>query len=131
MTMAHSLEARAPFLDSDWVEWTARLPERYKVRGLQTKWLLKTAFKEKLPGEIPTRGKQGFSIPVGPWLKNELRGWAYNRLSGNLYLHEYFRPSAIQRLFDEHDSGRINHGKRLWALLMFALWLEQYSVYGG
>src|SRR5206468_6417205 len=73
VTMAHSVEARAPFLDAEWVGWTARLPERYKVRGLKTKWLLKAAFADKLPAAITARGKQGFGLPTGPWLHHELR----------------------------------------------------------
>lgn len=125
VTMAHALEARAPLLDVDWVEWSARLPQRYKVRGTTTKWLLKAAFAEKLPPEISRRGKQGFSIPVGMWLRHELRDWTYERLTGNPALNEWFRPQAVQHLLDEHIHGRINHGKRLWALVMFALWLEQ------
>lgn len=128
VTMAHSLEARAPLLDAEWVEWTARLPERFKIRGLQTKWLLKAAFADLLPSEIVRRGKQGFSLPVGMWLRGELRQWARRRLIGNHALDEWFRRQAVQRLFEEHDSGKINHGKRLWALLMFAVWLDQSSI---
>jgi len=127
VTMAHSLEARAPLLDLEWVEWTARLPRRYKVRGLQTKWLLKAAFADRLPADVRARGKQGFGVPVGPWLRCELRSWARAHLLENRALAEWFRPGPIQRLLDEHDSGRMNHGKRLWALLMFALWLECYA----
>ena len=126
MTMAHSLEARAPFLDAGWVEWTARLPERYKVRGMQTKWLLKAAFSAHLPPVVAARGKQGFSVPIGHWLRGELREWARERLIGNSQFDQWVHPRAVQRLLDEHDSGRVNHGKRLWALLIFAVWLELY-----
>jgi len=126
MTMAHSVEARAPFLDAEWVEWTARLPDRFKLRRLTTKWLLKETFSDLLPSSIRSRGKQGFSVPVGVWLRNELQGWARDRLLDNHSLSEWFRPAAIRRLVREHDSGRINHGKRLWALLIFVLWLEKY-----
>jgi asparagine synthase (glutamine-hydrolysing) len=125
MTMAHSVEARAPFLDAAWVEWTARLPERYKLRGMQTKWLLKAAFGDKLPAEIANRGKQGFGVPVGHWLRGELGGWARERLSGGA-LDPWFRPAAVQRMLDEHNGGKVNHGKRLWALLMFGVWSDQY-----
>jgi asparagine synthase (glutamine-hydrolysing) len=125
MTMAHSVEARSPFLDNDWVTWTARLPIQYKVRGLQTKWLLKAAFAEKLPSAIVARGKQGFGVPIGPWLRGELRGWARERLLGNPHLDHWFRPAAIRQLLIEHDSGQFNHGKKLWALLMYAVWLER------
>ncbi|MDA2924564.1 asparagine synthase (glutamine-hydrolyzing), partial [Acidobacteria bacterium AH-259-L09] len=124
MTMTHSVEARAPLLDPDWVEWTARLPKRYKVRWLQTKWLLKAAFAEKLPDAVAERGKQGFSVPIGLWLRRELREWTRERLLNNRALDEWFRPAAIKQLLEEHDGGRIDHGKRLWALVMFAVWVE-------
>jgi asparagine synthase (glutamine-hydrolysing) len=127
MTMAHSVEARAPFLDVAWVEWTARLPERYKVRGMKTKWLLTAAFGDKLPPEIANRGKQGFGVPVGHWLRHELRDWACERLIGNSALNLWFRPAEIQRLLDEHNGGRVNHGKRLWALLMFGVWIQAHK----
>ncbi len=125
MTMAHSLEARSPFLDVEWVEWSARLPQRFKTRRLSTKWLLKSAFTDLLPRNIRLRGKQGFSVPVGVWLREELRDWARDRLLDNRSLAEWFRPAVIERLLDEHDGGRINHGKRLWALLIFAIWCEK------
>lgn len=125
MTMAHSIEARAPFLDAEWVEWTARLPARFKVRGRRTKWLVTAAFGEKLPPSIAGRGKQGFSVPVGYWLRNELRDWAAERLLHNSSLVEWLRPEGVQALFDEHSSGRVNHGKKLWALLMLGVWTEQ------
>jgi asparagine synthase (glutamine-hydrolysing) len=125
MTMAHSLEARAPFLDAEWVEWTARLPARFKVRGRRTKWLLTAAFGDKLPPAVAARGKQGFGVPVGPWLRGELRGWAGERLVGNRALDDWFRPAAVAALWDEHVSGKVNHGKKLWALLMLGVWMEQ------
>lgn len=125
MTMAHSVEGRAPLLDVDWVEWTARLPEKFKVRARETKWLLKRAFAEKLPNAILARGKQGFSVPVGLWLRNELHEWARERLVENRTLDEWFDPNAVKNLFEQNTSGRANQGKKLFALLMFALWLER------
>ncbi|MBI5564939.1 MAG: asparagine synthase (glutamine-hydrolyzing) [Chloroflexi bacterium] len=124
MTMAHSVEARAPFLDAEWVEWTARLPGRYKTRGLKTKWLLTAAFADKLPSDVLKRGKQGFSLPIGVWLRRDLHEWARERLIGNRALSEWFKPAAIDQLLSQHDSGRVNHGKKIWALLMLAVWLE-------
>lgn len=126
MTMAHSLEARSPFLDVEWVEWTARLPERLKVRRTTGKWLLKAAFREMLPPAICARGKQGFGVPVGHWLRKELWDWARERLLDTRFLSEWFTQAAVQRLLDEHNDGKVNHGKKLWALLIFAVWLERY-----
>ncbi len=117
MTMAHSLEGRSPFLDVEWVEWTARLPERFKVRRMAGKWLLKAAFGEMLPPAICARGKQGFGVPIGHWFKNELHHWARDRLLDNRSLSQWFRQAEMARLLNEHDSGKANHGKKLWALL--------------
>lgn len=127
MTMAHSLEARSPFFDVEWLEWTARLPKRFKVRGLTTKWLLKAALGDLLPEDIRSRRKQGFNVPIGMWLRDRLRDWARERLLDNPCLTEWFRPSAVQQLIKEHDSRQFNHGRRLWALLIFSVWLNQMS----
>jgi asparagine synthase (glutamine-hydrolysing) len=127
MTMAHSLEGRAPLLDAEWVEWTARLPEKFKVRGKQSKWLLQRAFADKLPDEILTRGKQGFGVPIGLWLRDDLQSWARERLVENRALDEWFEPNAVRNLFEQNASGRANHGKKLWALLMFAVWAKQFA----
>ncbi|MGB9631805.1 MAG: asparagine synthase-related protein, partial [Chloroflexaceae bacterium] len=67
------------------------------------------------------RGKQGFGVPVGQWLRGELRNWAEERLRSGA-LRTWLRPEAVQRLFEEHQSGRVNHGKKLWALLMLGVW---------
>ncbi len=122
MTMAHSIEARAPFLDANWVEWTARLPAKYKVRRMQTKWLLRNGFPEEIPANIRSRGKQGFSIPVGQWLRKELREWTQEILMDNKSLSGIVKPQAIENLYMEHQKGRVNNGKKLWALLMVAIW---------
>ena len=122
MTMAHSIEARSPFLDVEWVQWTARLPERLKVRRMTGKWLLKAAFGEMLPRAVCARGKQGFGVPIGHWLKGDLRDWAREKLFDNRSVFDRFRLGEVQRLFDEHDGGRLNNGKKLWALVIFAVW---------
>ena len=73
MSMAHSLEARTPFLDYRVVEFAARVPSQQKIRGLETKWLLKRCMEKKLPHDILYRKKEGFSIPMKNWLRKELR----------------------------------------------------------
>jgi asparagine synthase (glutamine-hydrolysing) len=127
MTMAHSVEARSPFLDVEWVEWTARLPEPLKVRRLTGKWLLKAAFGDMLPPAICARGKQGFGVPVGNWLRDELHTWTRERLLDNHLMNDWFKPAAVKQLLHEHNSGKINHGKKLWALLIFSSWLNQIA----
>jgi asparagine synthase (glutamine-hydrolysing) len=126
MTMAYSVEARSPFLDVEWVEWTARLPEPLKVRRMSGKWLLRAAFGNLLPQAVCARGKQGFGVPVGLWLRKELRDWTRQRLLDNRSLNAWFRPAAVRCLIDEHDSGRNNHGKKLWALLILSVWSDRF-----
>jgi len=127
MTMAHSLEARSPFLDHELQAWAARLPERYKWNGRVHKYLLKRACSKLLPPGVLQRGKQGFGIPLGAWLQGPLRGWARERLlDPRARLFAYLRRDAVSGLLEEHARGRVNHGNRLWALLMLETWLEEY-----
>jgi len=123
MTMAASLEGRSPFLDHELASWTARLPGKYKIHGRTGKYLLRKAFADYLPAEITGRGKQGFGIPVGAWFRGPLEDWARELLSspGNL-VSEWFEAATVERVLAEHQTGRIDHGKRLYALAVLALW---------
>jgi asparagine synthase (glutamine-hydrolysing) len=123
MTMAASLEGRSPFLDHEIVEWSARLPDQFKVRGRSGKYLLKKAFARDLPEALKSRGKQGFGIPVSAWFRKPLYDWAKNLLLSPT-MQTWFEPRAMQTLLDEHRTGREDHGKRLYALSMLALWLK-------
>lgn len=129
-TMANSLEARSPFLDQEFVELVARLPGRFKLRGLRergTKHLLKEAFRDRLPPRVYGRGKQGFGVPQGSWFRNELKGyWEEHVLSERALSRGYFREEALRGLWSKHQSGRRDYGYHLWALLMLELWHEQY-----
>jgi asparagine synthase (glutamine-hydrolysing) len=126
MTMASSLEGRSPFLDHKLAEWAARLPKRMKVRGFTGKYLLRKAFADKLPSDILDRGKQGFGIPVGSWFRGPLAGWAREiLLDGGSLITEWFKPQEIQKILDDHQSARENHGKRIYALIMLALWANR------
>jgi asparagine synthase (glutamine-hydrolysing) len=128
MTMAHSLEARSPFLDQELVSWVARLPQRAKLSGTVHKVLLKKACGELLPETIRRRGKQGFGIPVGAWIRGPLRAWVRERLlDPGARILGFFRPESVERLLSEHDGGRVNHGNRIWALLMLELWMRRYA----
>jgi asparagine synthase (glutamine-hydrolysing) len=125
MSMAASLEGRSPFLDHELVEWTARLPEKWKMQGRQGKRLLKRAFAGYLPDEVLHHRKQGFGIPLGAWFPGPLSGWAKQALlGGNNALGSWFNTGQIETMLIEHNSGRVDHGKRIWALLMLSLWLE-------
>ncbi|MDZ7260648.1 MAG: asparagine synthase (glutamine-hydrolyzing) [candidate division KSB1 bacterium] len=127
MSMATSLEARVPFLDYRFVEFAANIPSRLKLQGKQTKYILKRAMSQILPREILTRGKEGFSIPIKNWLKNELKPMMMDILSPSKIAEQgFFNLDYVEKLKDEHLRGVENHSHRLWALMMFGYWYEKY-----
>ncbi|MBK5095828.1 MAG: asparagine synthetase B, partial [Deltaproteobacteria bacterium] len=126
-SMAYSLEARVPLLDHRVVEFAARLPMDLKVRGGETKHLLRKVLYRHVPKELIDRPKMGFGIPVNRWLRNELRPLLDEYLNGERVRREGFlRPEGVDRVVREHLSGRRDHQYRLWALLVFGMWRERY-----
>jgi asparagine synthase (glutamine-hydrolysing) len=126
-SMAHSLEARSPFLDHEFMEFAATIPSNLKVRGRTKKYILKRALSDLLPEEILHRPKMGFGVPIDHWLRYELRELAYDTLLGPRCLGRgYFRSETIRRLLDEHARGRANWHYLLWTLLMLELWHRTY-----
>jgi asparagine synthase (glutamine-hydrolysing) len=126
-SMAHSLEARQPFLDYRLVEWAASLPSHLKIRGSRGKQLLMDAYCDYLPKAIWHRSKMGFGVPIAKWFRTSLRDRTYDALLGkDARCHEMFRREAIQSLVDEHMSGRANQAYRLWNLLFLELWLRKH-----
>jgi asparagine synthase (glutamine-hydrolysing) len=122
-SMAHSLELRSPFLDHRVVELGLSLPDHLKRRGRLGKVALRRAFAEDLPPIVAQRGKTGFGVPLAAWFRKELRPLARELLLGDRAASRgWFRPDAVQRLFDEHDRHTADHGHRLWALMMLELW---------
>jgi len=123
MAMAASIEARSPFLDHKVVEWSARVPDQFKVRGRSGKYLLKKAFAKELPETIRVRGKQGFGIPISAWFRGPLYDWAKELLVQNgSFSNQWFDKNTMDTLLEEHRSGQMDHGKRIYALTMLALW---------
>jgi asparagine synthase (glutamine-hydrolysing) len=122
-SMAHSLELRSPFLDHEVVALGLALPDSLKTRGLRGKVALRRAFAADLPPEIADRGKTGFGVPLGRWFRSDLRDLARGLLSRD---RGWFRPEAVRRLLEEHESGRADHGHRLWCLLMLELWVREH-----
>jgi asparagine synthase (glutamine-hydrolysing) len=121
MTMAASLEARAPFLDHRLVEFVSTLPDDLRVRGLSTKWILRQAAKS-LPGRLAPR-KGGFGFRAGPWLRGELRDFLLDHLRGQCSLtRPYYEPRVLDRVLDEHLAGRRDHETLLWTLLNLEIW---------
>lgn len=123
MTMANSLEGRSPFLDHHLVEFVASLPSRMKVRGWTSKYLLKRALRGVLPPRILGRGKRGFGVPIGAWMRRELRDFVRDHLLSQRAAEAgLLNPAVVRRLVDEHQAGRADHSHQLWVLLMFELW---------
>jgi len=127
MSMATSLEARAPFLDRDVVELAFRIPGRLKLKGSTRKHILKQAMKGILPPSILHRRKEGFSIPMKNWLRHELRPLMRELLSEErIGRRGLFRWEAIERRVAEHLSGRANHAHQLFPLMVFERWAEEF-----
>jgi len=129
-SMAHSLEVRCPFLDHRLVEYVAGLPSSFKLRGTRGKVLLKEAMRRLLPAEILERGKMGFAMPVGDWLRGPLRPLVEEYVLGSARLHDLFEPAAVERLCRQHASGLRDRSMELWALLIFNRWYEKFGIGG-
>jgi asparagine synthase (glutamine-hydrolysing) len=128
MSMANSLETRVPLLDYKMVEFAFSLPPRFKLRGNTTKWFFKKVMEGVLPREIIYRTKEGFSIPIKNWLKRELKDLMFEYLSESRIRETgIFNYGYIQHMIDEHLNNRQNHAHRLWALILFFMWMEKYS----
>jgi asparagine synthase (glutamine-hydrolysing) len=126
-SMAHSLEARVPYLDTVVANLALALPTRHKVRGLSKKVLLRKAAEPLLPREIVHGKKRGFSIPAAGWLRGELEPFARETLSAeNLRRQGFFEPHVVRRLLDDHVAGREDLSRQLWGLLAFTLWHERH-----
>jgi asparagine synthase (glutamine-hydrolysing) len=127
MSMAASIESRVPFLDHKLVEYTARLPERLKLRGLTTKYILRKAMKGLLPEEILSRSKMGFPVPVGAWFRGAYR-WVIDEyvLGARAMDRGLFDEGCVRRLVERHQSSGENHSERLWALVNLEIWMRRF-----
>lgn len=124
-SMATSLEARCPILDHRVVEFSWRLPNTAKVRGGQGKWILRQVLSRYLPTQLFDRPKQGFDVPIGSWLKGPLRSWAADLLSEpRLRRQGLLDATRVQSCWLDHLSGRRDHSRALWAVLMLQSWLD-------
>ena len=126
-SMAVSLEARSPFLDHHLMEFAAGLPEKFKLRGLTTKYLLKRVLKDLVPQENLTRSKMGFGVPIGHWFRATMQPFLRQTLLSEKALGRgLFKPEAVQAIIDQHVAHKQDHSHRLWSLLMLELWFDRF-----
>lgn len=125
--MAYSLETRVPFLDHRIVEFSLSIPMQYKIRGGQSKWLLRQLLSRHVPPNLFERPKQGFTLPIADWLRGPLRDWAEDLLTPQaLNATALFNTDMVCKVWQQHLSKRFNHQKGLWTVLMFQSWLKSH-----
>jgi asparagine synthase (glutamine-hydrolysing) len=129
MTMAHSLEARPPFLDPRIVDFSARLPEKFKLNGSQSKYVLRRLMQDKLPPHVLRRPKIGFDIPVHDWFRGVLRPMLLDTLSEDgVRATGLFNWNAVEQFLNDHLERKANLGYHLWGLMVLLLWMKQWNV---
>jgi asparagine synthase (glutamine-hydrolysing) len=133
MSMLASLEVRVPILDHLFVEWVTGLPSEWKMRGTQQKYILtKLAERVGVPKKVFDRPKQGFSLPLCHWMRNELKDLIMSSLLDSSTIQRgYFNRQGIQRLLEEHFGGRRDHSPRIWRFFMFELWQRNFLANVG
>jgi asparagine synthase (glutamine-hydrolysing) len=127
MSMATSLETRVPLIDHKVVEYAFQIPGHLKLKGMTTKWIFKKTMERLLPPQNIYRSKEGFSIPIKHWLRNELKELMLHYLSESRIRDAgLFNFGPIKHKIDRHIQGRENYSHQLWALLVFEIWRENF-----
>jgi asparagine synthase (glutamine-hydrolysing) len=126
-SMAHGLEVRSPFLDTELAEFTARLTPGLKVRGLSLKRVLKRAVSDLLPEDILKRPKRGFGVPLDRWFREDLESYTSSMLGPGARVRRHIRPEALDAMLAEHRSGAGRHGHALWSLLTLEIFLRRHG----
>lgn len=128
-TMFASIESRVPLLDNKVVSFSLALPFNYKIKGLTQKYIIKALMKHRLPSSIINRGKKGFGIPITKWLRGDFKDKAESTLSkDNIDFTDLFNYKYISRLLKEHISGKYDHRKKIWSLLVFMSWMQKNKL---
>jgi asparagine synthase (glutamine-hydrolysing) len=121
-SMLHGLEVRSPFMDHELVTFAAGLTTDQLLKG-GPKRMLREAFRDDLPSWVFKRKKMGFAVPIGEWFRGELRPMLRDNLfAGDSFGRQHFNMKVVERLVEEHETQRVDHSQRLYALLMLELW---------
>jgi asparagine synthase (glutamine-hydrolysing) len=126
-TMTASLEGREPFMDQHIIEWAAQIPDEYKYRNGVKKYLLREIVHRYVPKEVMDRPKMGFAIPIADWLRTELRPLLEDYLSDvRIEAQGIFSPSYVRKLKADFLNGKKEFDLKIWYLLMFEMWYEEW-----
>jgi asparagine synthase (glutamine-hydrolysing) len=126
-SMAHGLEVRPPLLDHELLELAACIPSRWKVRGGETKWVFKQAYRERLPSDVLWRPKHGFEIPIDAWLRDPLRPMFEAAVfDAQARVRDLIDANAVRNVYQAHLSRTGCHGNLLWSILVLARWADRY-----
>lgn len=129
MSMAHSVEVRPPFLDHRILEFAARLPSAYKVKGSSQKIILKELMKNKLPSSITKHKKTGFDIPAHQWMRGPLKHLLLEAIEWAEQEHsDFYNFPAIRAIVKQHFARQINAGYHLWGLMILFLWMKEWKI---
>jgi asparagine synthase (glutamine-hydrolysing) len=132
MSMAHSIESRVPLLDNEVIAFASTLPASLKIKNGRRKHVLKEVAATLLPDEILNRPKQGFGVPLGIWFRGNLRElFSDTLLSPTCLQRGYFEPAFVRQIVDQHLAGKRDHTLRLWQLVVFERWHQQYADGAG
>jgi asparagine synthase (glutamine-hydrolysing) len=129
IAMSVSLEARVPFLDHKLIEFTMDIPQKFKIRNDEAKYLFKKAVRGIVPDEIIDRKKMGFNAPMAEWLKGDFGKKVQNSLfSSKLMDKGYFNKKYIEQLFSDHFIGRKDNSLYLWTLFNLTAWYDYWII---
>ena len=125
-SMYYSIETRVPFLGKEIIELSSKFSKELKVDSFQTKKLLRAILKDYVPEKFFNRPKQGFGVPIGEWMKNDLKDWTMHyALQSSREDHDFFNFDFISKLVNEHYEGTSDHTNQLWAIIQFNKWFEE------
>lgn len=128
-SMAVGLETRVPFLDHQLVEFVATIPSQYKIKGFDTKYILRQAMKDLLPKEVLIKRKHGFAVPTDPWFRGEMKDFIQEILFGDRARSSgFFDFDYIEKLYNDHIRGREDRSTHIWLLLNFELWHDRFMM---
>ena len=129
ITMAASIEARMPFVDTELTALAARLPDKWRIKGLTQKYILRRMMRSLLPSEILGRPNAGFRVPISEWFRGSMRSFVRDHVTGpGALAREIFNRQEVERILKQHESGRCNHEKVIWTLINLELFQRQFRL---